>query len=126
MTIWTDMEPLADARIEVKTETVRAILQTIVQKSPTVIAEYHTPEMAASVQDSDMEIAYRLWFAAQVHEGATMAMDNRLFTAFTKLLAMAEELGADLNLPADIDEIFNRLPQPDLEITRIKLPGNPD
>lgn len=126
MTIWIDMEPLADARIEVKTETVRAILRTIVQKSPAVINQYCSLEAAAQIQTSEMEIAYRLWFAAQVHQGDTMSMDNRLFTAFTKLCAMADELGADLELPADIDQILNTLPQPDAAIKRVKLPGNPD
>jgi hypothetical protein len=126
MSNWTDMEITADARVEVKLDTIRSILDTIVRKAPAVMRTYHPFEAAASMMETDMEVAYRLWFAAQVHTGDTMTMDNRLFTSFTKLVAMADEIGADLDLSPDLDAIFNKLPIPDSDIVQIKLPGNPD
>lgn len=116
MTEWSDIKPKDDIRVEVEAADLRALVDTIIRKSPAVADRaFPSPDMAQAFL-SEMTIAHRLWLASMLHQGQTITLDNQVFTAFMKLAERADYIGADLELPEKLQRLLDNLPMPDEEI----------
>ena len=119
MTEWTDIKPKDDIRVEVETVDLRALVDTIIRKSP-VVAQYAFPTVdRAQPFLAEMTIAHRLWLASMLHQGKTIQIDNQVFTAFMKLVERADYAGADLELPDKLKRLLDDLPLPDEAIVPV-------
>lgn len=123
---WGNVPIEKDGQFEMPTEMVKDMIRAVVRWTRPVYAELHRsadgrdapdlPNILARVEN-DMAIAHRLWLAAELTKTPTMAVDNRLTVAFTRLVDAAYRVEADLELSPELEKIFLDAPMPE---TRLK------
>ncbi len=103
-----------DGRFEMPTETVKEMIKAIVRWTRPVFAELHRGDPALNSTlartEHDMSIAHRLWLATELTQSPTMAVDNRLTMAFTRLVNAAYLIRADLQLGPELLHIIENAP----------------
>jgi hypothetical protein len=120
-----------DGRFEMPTETVKEMIRAIVRWTRPVFEELHRGDPAMSTTlariEHDMSIGHRLWLAAELTQTQTptMAVDNRLTMAFTRLVNGAYLIGADLQLGPELLNIIDNAPMAEEKIIPMSSRSTP-